>query len=219
MNFLLSPIKSAIGVASALALGVCMTSAGIAEPQPELAIGSKAPLADVLMMNVNGTQMSLNTAAGPNGLLVVFSCNTCPFVVGNGEKSDRWEGRYNEVIAFARENGIGSVLVNSNEAKRKGDDSLEEMKQHAREAGYIAPYVVDARHKLADGFGARTTPHIYLFAGDFRLVYRGSIDDSVNSAADVKERYLEDAITKMVAGKKVKPAITKAIGCSIKRMS
>jgi len=187
--------------------------------QEELAIGDKAPLTEFKMTNIDGQDWSLVDLAGENGTLVIFTCNTCPFVVGREGKSEGWEGRYNEVIAFARENGIGSVLVNSNEAKRKGDDSLEAMKQHAREAGYIAPYVVDAGHKLADGFGARTTPHIYLFDGDFRLVYRGSIDDSVNSAADVKERYLEDAITKMVAGKKVKPAITKAIGCSIKRMS
>jgi hypothetical protein len=187
--------------------------------QDELAIGDKAPLTEFKMTNIDGQDWSLVDLAGENGTLVIFTCNTCPFVVGREGRSEGWEGRYNEVIAFARENRIGSVLVNSNEAKRKGDDSLEEMKQHAREAGYIAPYVVDAGHKLADGFGARTTPHIYLFDGDFRLVYRGSIDDSVNSAADVKERYLEDAITKMVAGKKVKPAITKAIGCSIKRMS
>lgn len=187
--------------------------------QDELAIGDKAPLTEFKMTNIDGQDWSLVDLAGENGTLVIFTCNTCPFVVGREGRSEGWEGRYNEVIAFARENGIGSVLVNSNEAKRKGDDSLEEMKQHAREAGYIAPYVVDAGHKLADGFGARTTPHIYLLDGDFRLVYRGSIDDSVNSAADVKERYLEDAITKMVAGKKVKPAITKAIGCSIKRMS
>ena len=187
--------------------------------QEELAIGDKAPLTEFKMTNIDGQDWSLVDLAGENGTLVIFTCNTCPFVVGREGKSEGWEGRYNEVIAFAREKGIGSVLVNSNEAKRKGDDSLEEMKQHAREAGYIAPYVVDAGHKLADGFGARTTPHIYLFDGDFRLVYRGSIDDSVNSAADVKERYLEDAITKMVAGKKVKPAVTKAIGCSIKRMS
>ena len=187
--------------------------------QDELAIGDKAPLTEFKMTNIDGQDWSLVDLAGENGTLVIFTCNTCPFVVGREGRSEGWEGRYNEVIAFARENGIGSVLVNSNEAKRKGDDSLEEMKQHAREAGYIAPYVVDAGHKLADGLGARTTPHIYLFDGDFRLVYRGSIDDSVNSAADVKERYLEDAITKMVAGKKVKPAITKAIGCSIKRMS
>ena len=187
--------------------------------QDELAIGDKAPLTEFKMTNIDGQDWSLVDLAGENGTLVIFTCNTCPFVVGREGKSEGWEGRYNEVIAFARENGIGSVLVNSNEATRKGDDSLEEMKQHAREAGYIAPYVVDAGHKLADGFGARTTPHIYLFDGDFRLVYRGSIDDSVNSAADVKERYLEDAISKMVAGKKVKPAVTKAIGCSIKRMS
>ncbi len=187
--------------------------------QDELAIGDKAPLTEFKMTNIDGQDWSLVDLAGENGTLVIFTCNTCPFVVGREGRSEGWEGRYNEVIAFARENGIGSVLVNSNEAKRKGDDSLEEMKQRAREAGYIAPYVVDAGHKLADGFGARTTPHIYLLDGDFRLVYRGSIDDSVNSAADVKERYLEDAITKMVAGKKVKPAITKAIGCSIKRMS
>ena len=187
--------------------------------QDELAIGDKAPLTEFKMTNIDGQDWSLVDLAGENGTLVIFTCNTCPFVVGREGRSEGWEGRYNEVIAFARENGIGSVLVNSNEAKRKGDDSFEEMKQHAREAGYIAPYVVDAGHKLADGFGARTTPHTYLFDGDFRLVYRGSIDDSVNSAADVKERYLEDAITKMVAGKKVKPAITKAIGCSIKRMS
>ena len=154
MNFLLSPIKGALGVASALALGVFMTSAGLTEPQPELAIGSKAPLADVLMMNVNGTQMSLNTAAGPNGLLVVFSCNTCPFVVGNGEKSDGWEGRYNETAIFAKENGVSMVLVNSNEAKRDNHDSMDAMKVHARTNNYGMPYLLDANHQLADAFGA-----------------------------------------------------------------
>ena len=93
------------------------------------------------------------------------------------------------------------------------------MKLHAREAGYILPYVVDQGHQLADAFGARTTPHVYLFDADFQLVYRGSIDDNVDSADEVKETYLEDAITKMIEGKKVKPAVTKAIGCSIKRVS
>ena len=204
---------------AALFGGLMFALAAPLAAQDELAIGDKAPLTEFKMTNIDGQDWSLVDLAGENGTLVIFTCNTCPFVVGREGRSEGWEGRYNEGIAFARENGIGSVLVNSNEAKRKGDDSFEEMKQHAREAGYIAPYVVDAGHKLADGFGARTTPHIYLFDGDFRLVYRGSIDDSVNSAADVKERYLEDAITKMVAGKKVKPAITKAIGCSIKRMS
>lgn len=219
MNFLLSPIKGALGVASALALGVFMTSAGIAEPQPELAIGSKAPLADVLMMNVNGTQMSLNTAAGPNGLLVVFSCNTCPFVVGNGEKSDGWEGRYNETGRFAKENGVAMVLVNSNEAKRDNHDSMDAMKAHAKDSNYGMPYLLDANHQLADAFGALKTPHVYLFDGDMNLVYRGSIDDNVSDADAVSARYVQDAITAVANGKPVGVAETKAIGCSIKRVS
>ena len=219
MNFLLSPIKGALGVASALALGVFMTSAGLAEPQPELAIGSKAPLADMLMMNVNGTQMSLNTAAGPNGLLVVFSCNTCPFVVGNGEKSDGWEGRYNETAIFAKENGVSMVLVNSNEAKRDNHDSMDAMKVHARTNNYGMPYLLDANHQLADAFGALKTPHVYLFDGDMNLVYRGSIDDNVSDAGAVSERYVQDAITAVANGKPVGVAETKAIGCSIKRVS
>lgn len=219
MNFLLSPITGALGVASALALGVFMTSAGIAEPQPELAIGSKAPLADVLMMNVNGTQMSLNTAAGPNGLLVVFSCNTCPFVVGNGEKSDGWEGRYNETGRFAKENGVAMVLVNSNEAKRDNHDSMDAMKAHAKDSNYGMPYLLDANHQLADAFGALKTPHVYLFDGDMNLVYRGSIDDNVSDADAVSARYVQDAITAVANGKPVGVAETKAIGCSIKRVS
>ena len=219
MNFLLSPITGALGVASALALGVFMTSAGIAEPQPELAIGSKAPLADVLMMNVNGTQMSLNTAAGPNGLLVVFSCNTCPFVVGNGEKSDGWEGRYNETGRFAKENGVAMVLVNSNEAKRDNHDSMDAMKAHAKDSNYGMPYLLDANHQLADAFGALKTPHVYLFDGDMNLVYRGSIDDNVSDAEAVSARYVQDAITAVANGKPVSVAETKAIGCSIKRVS
>ena len=157
--------------------------------------------------------------AGENGVLVMFSCNTCPFVVGREGRSEGWENRYNQVAGMAREQGIGTVLVNSNEAKRKGDDSMEQMKLHAMEAGYIMPYVVDREHKLADAFGARTTPHVFLFDSEFRLVYRGSIDDNVNSAAEVKENYLTDAISRMIEGKKVKPAVTKALGCSIKRVS
>jgi hypothetical protein len=185
----------------------------------ELAIGDKAPSSDMKMMNIDGQEWSLVDLAGENGILVIFSCNTCPFVVGREGKSDGWEGRYNPLAAFARSKGVSTILVNSNEAKRKGDDSMEEMKLHAVEAGYAMPYMMDNGHKLADAFGARTTPHVYLFDSQLRLVYRGAIDDNVNSASEVKERYVEDAITRQVAGKKIKPEITKAVGCSIKRVS
>ena len=187
--------------------------------QDEFPIGEKAPSMELKLTDVDGETVNLEGFAGRNGIIVIFTCNTCPFVVGREGKSEGWEGRYNDVVSFARERDISTVLVNSNEAKRKGDDSLKEMKKHAEEAGYKAPYLMDSGHQLADAFGARTTPHVFLLNEEFQLVYRGAIDDNVNSAAEVKERYLEDAITKMLDGKRAKPAITKAIGCSIKRMN
>ena len=187
--------------------------------QDEFPIGEKAPMMEHKLTHINGKTTDLQGMMGQYGLVVIFTCNTCPFVVGREGKSEGWEGRYNDIFDFARERNVATVLVNSNEAKRKGDDSLEEMKRRANEVGYKAPYLADYGHKLADAFGARTTPHVFLLDPDGRLAYRGSIDDNVNSAAEVKERYLEDAITKMVVGKKAKPAITKAIGCSIKRMN
>lgn len=219
MKTLLFPLKATLGVALICSIGIFLTSAGTVDPQPELPVGAKAPLADQMMMNVNGTQMSLNTAVGPNGLLVVFSCNTCPFVIGNGEKSDGWEGRYNETAIFAKENGVSMVLVNSNEAKRDNHDSMKAMKEHAKENNYGMPYLLDAEHQLADAFGALKTPHVYLFDADMTLVYRGSLDDNVNDASAVKEHYVKDAITAVVNGKPCTVPETKAIGCSIKRVS
>jgi hypothetical protein len=204
---------------AAFVCGMMMTTSAQSTELNELNPGDKAPSADMKMTNIDGQEWSLVDLAGENGVLVMFSCNTCPFVVGREGRSEGWENRYNQVAGMAREQGIGTVLVNSNEAKRKGDDSMEQMKLHAMEAGYIMPYVVDRGHKLADAFGARTTPHVFLFDSEFRLVYRGSIDDNVNSAAEVKENYLTDAISRMIEGKKVKPAVTKALGCSIKRVS
>ena len=184
----------------------------------ELAIGETAPMPDAPMMGVDGEKQSLNSLKQENGLLIIFSCNTCPFVVGNGTKTEGWEGRYNNLAAFAAERQVGTVLVNSNEAKREGDDSFQAMRKHAAEAGYTMPYLVDEGSKLANNVGARTTPHIYLFDGDMTLVYRGSIDDNVSRAEDVKERYLENALDRLSAGKKIKVAETKAVGCSIKRV-
>ena len=170
------------------------------------------------MMGIDGQANTLLDLKGDNGLLVIFSCNTCPFVVGNGAKTEGWEGRYNGLAELAESLNIGMVLVNSNEAKRDGDDSFTEMKNHAKEAGYTMPYLVDEGSKLANACGARTTPHVYLYNSKLELAYRGSIDDNVNRAAEVKERYLEMAMTRMAEAKKIKTSETKAVGCSIKRV-
>ena len=184
----------------------------------EQAIGEKAPLVDNPMLGVDGTTHTLSDLNGDNGLLVIFSCNTCPFVVGNGTKTEGWEGRYNGLSELAASLNIGMVLINSNEAKREGDDSFAAMKNHAAEAGYTMPYVVDEGSKLADACGARTTPHVYLYNSNLELTYRGSIDDNVNRSEEVTERYLEMAMTRMAEDKKIKVQETKAVGCSIKRV-
>ena len=126
----------------------------------EQAIGEKAPMITAPMMGIDGNANTLLDLKGDKGLLVIFSCNTCPFVVGNGSKTEGWEGRYNGLAELAESLDIGMVLVNSNEAKREGDDSLAAMKEHAKEAGYTMPYVVDEGSKLANACGARTTPHV-----------------------------------------------------------
>ncbi|MDG1675090.1 MAG: thioredoxin family protein [Flavobacteriales bacterium] len=185
----------------------------------ELAIGEKAPMATGPLVGVDGTSHTLLNLKEANGLLVVFSCNTCPFVVGNGTKTEGWEGRYNGLAELAESLQVGMVLVNSNEAKRDGDDSFTAMKNHARDAEYTMPYVVDEGSKLANACGARTTPHVYLFNSNLELTYRGSIDDNVNRSDEVTERYLEVAMTRMAEGKKIKTAETKAVGCSIKRLA
>jgi hypothetical protein len=202
-------------------LSVVATVALAASPifGQELAIGEKAPMPTAPMLGVDGTNHTLSNLAEDNGLLVIFSCNTCPFVVGNGTKTEGWEGRYNGLAELAESLNIGMVLVNSNEAKREGDDSFTEMKNHARDAEYTMPYVVDEGSKLANACGARTTPHVYLFNSNLELAYRGSIDDNVNRSEEVTERYLEVAMTRLAEGKKIKTAETKAVGCSIKRVA
>lgn len=176
----------------------------------KLGIGDKAVLIDVKMIDVSGESISLADARKTNGLVVIFSCNTCPFVL-------RWEDRYSDVKALADKNEVGMVVLNSNYQKRSGDDSLEAMKEKAEEMGYKFKYVVDKESQIANAFGGKTTPHVFLFDGDFILAYKGAIDDSHRSADAVAKAYLKDAIVSLGAGEKVAITETIPVGCSIKR--
>jgi peroxiredoxin len=177
----------------------------------ELALGAKAPLMAVKMLDVSGKKLSLNDVKGENGLLVVFSSNTCPWVLA-------WEDRYLEIAKLAKQKNIGMIAINSNEASRKKEDSYAEMQKHAKDKGYTFPYVVDQNHRLADEYGATKTPHIYLFDKNNTLVYRGAIDDSAKDLSKIENRYLADAINAMTVGAKIKTTTSKALGCTIKRV-
>ena len=192
----------------ALALATSIT----AQDFQQLPLGSSLPLGNVEMEDISGRNLSLNAVKGENGLLVIFSCNTCPWVI-------KWEDRYPIVQEIAEANDIGMILVNPNEDYRDKGDGMEDMILHAEKAGYALPYVLDKNHRIADAFGASRTPHVYLFDSEDILVYVGAIDDNANSAADVEEFYIKDAIEQLSAGQDITQASTKSIGCTIKRLS
>ena len=172
--------------------------------------GDNLPAAKTALQNANGTSTSLKDAMKENGLLVIFSCNTCPFVIRNQPTTKT-------TLAYAAAHHIGVVIVNSNEAQRNDEDSYAEMKKYAKDQGYDVPYVVDKNAQLADMFGANHTPEVYLFNKKEKLVYKGAMNDNPGSPENYKKMYIEDAINQMIAGKEVDPGTTKSIGCSIKR--
>jgi hypothetical protein len=182
-------------------------------------LGTKCPMTEVKMKGIDDSMKSLGEFKSANGLLVVFSCNTCPFVIGNESDSEGWDGRYNNVYDKATASKVGMVLVNSNHGKRGGGDGLDDMKERAKAKGFKMPYVLDEESALANAFGAKTTPHVFLFDKNLKLVYRGAIDDNVNSSSEVKEKYLEMALESLAKGKKIKTNDTKPVGCSIKRVA
>ena len=175
----------------------------------ELEIGSTMPKMDHALKDISGRTMTLSDMKGDAGTLVIFSCHTCPWVV-------RWEDRYVSLADEYIPRGIGMIAVNSNAARFSGDDSIEEMISHARENNYNFPYAQDPGSELAAAFGATKTPHIYLFDGSDKLVYRGAIDDNAKDALKVDVPYLANAMNAMLSGGKIDPVSTKALGCSIK---
>lgn len=196
----------------ALLLSALLLTSFQSQPEGVLPLGSKIPLPQREMTATDGQAYSLQELARENGLLVIFSCNTCPFVLA-------WEETYGPLGDYTRENQIGMVLVNSNAAKRPGEDSMAAMKAHAEEAGYTMPYLLDKNSKLADTFGAKTTPHVFLFNASGKLMYRGSINDKFeNKDKQARRDYLMQALRQMRQGEPIDPADTREIGCSIKRV-
>lgn len=189
---------------------ILFLSASLFSFSSELPIGASVPLAEKKMKDISGKQVSLKDAMKKNGLLVMFSCNTCPWVIKN-------QSRTNDIAAYALKNDVGVILVNSNEGQRNSEDSFEEMKKYAKEQGYNWFYTVDDNAALADAFGANRTPENYLFSAKGTLVYHGAIDDNPGDAAGVKRAHLKEAIDELLNGKDVSVKTTRSVGCTIKR--
>lgn len=178
--------------------------------QEKLSPGDAMPVSKASLKNANGNNTTLDAAYKENGLIVLFSCNTCPFVVRNQSVTKT-------VMEYAAAHKVGVIVINSNEAKRGDDDSYEAMKKYAKDQGYSVPYVIDENSALADMFGASHTPEIYLFNNRHKLVYKGAMNDNPSNPGSYKKMYIHEAIDAMIAGKTPDPAVTRSIGCGIKR--
>lgn len=179
-------------------------------PPEELALNAAIPQADLKMKDVSGKSVSLNDIKTAKGLLVIFSCNTCPYVKLS-------EARIKEYSDYCLANGIGCALINSNEGQRAEEDSFDEMVKYFGTQKLKCTYAVDEKSQLANAFGATRTPQCFLFNAK-GLVYKGAIDDNVKDAAAVKAAYLKDALTSLTKNETPKMQETKSIGCTIKRL-
>jgi hypothetical protein len=184
----------------------------------QLKLGAIPLMLDDQLQSTMGETTSLNDAKKANGILVVFSCNTCPFVVGT-EDFPGWERQYNTLYDLAESLNIGMILVNSNEAKRTGVDSYEEMLKHSQAQHYKMPYLVDVNSTMANIFGAKTTPHAFLLNAKMELVYMGSIDNIWDKQRKEDVPYLVNAMQQLAAQKKIKMDSTAPKGCGIKRIT
>lgn len=190
---------------------LCLFTISFSKAQGSLTIGKPIPLADIKMKDISGKDVSIKDVAKSNGVLVMFSCNTCPYVIKN-------QARTKAITAYAKQNNIGVILLNSNEGGRDGGDSFSEMQAYAKKQGYDFSYAVDAKSKLADAFGATRTPEVYLFDAKGTLQYKGAIDDNPVDANNVKRVHTKEAITEMLSGKTVSVKESRSLGCAIKRL-
>ena len=191
----------------AVAALILFVSARLAEVIP---IGSIMPKADVKMKDISGKDVSMRDALKENGVLVMFSCNTCPYVIKNQERTLL-------ISEYAMKMKVGVIILNSNEAMRNGDDSFDEMKAYAKEQRYRWNYVVDSNHEIADAFGANRTPECFLFDKNLKLVYHGAIDDNPSDASAVNRQHLKEAITELSGNKEISVKESRSVGCTIKR--
>lgn len=175
-----------------------------------LPIGAPLPKAENKLKDISGKELTLKGAMKENGLLVMFSCNTCPVVINN-------QSRTNEMCKYAQEKNIGVVLLNSNEGNRTTSESLQAMKAYAEGQSYNWYYAEDKNNELADAFGASRTPEVFLFDKSGKLVYHGAIDDNPNDEHAVSRKHLKEAINEVTAGKEVSVKKSRSVGCSIKR--
>lgn len=164
---------------------------------------------DFNLPGVDAATYSLDSFKDAKALVVVFSCNHCPYV-------QAYEGRMIELQRDYEARGVRLIAINSNDAVNYPEDSFDEMKRRAQRLGFNFPYLRDESQQTARAYGATHTPHLFVFGPDRRLAYTGKLDDNWQEPSKVGRRYLREALDDILAGRPVREPETHAIGCTIK---
>ena len=206
-----------IAAAGLAAVLVFLSSPAFAQPAgfQTLAMGDAAP--DFKLPGVDGKEYSLASFKEAKLLLVLFTCNHCP-------TAQAYEGRIKQLAADYRDKGVALVAISPNDplAVRLDElgytdlgDSLDDMKQRAKDQGFDFPYLYDGEtQKTSLAYGVLATPHAYVFDGDRKLRYAGRIDDG--EVKPPTSHDLKNAIDALLAGKAVPVPKTRVFGCSTK---
>lgn len=172
-----------------------------------LQLGEKAP--DFKLPATDGKSYSLSDFDHAQYLVVFFTCNHCPYVIGSDENTRQLADKF-------KEHGVVFVGINSNSEKTYEEDSFENMVKRMEEHKFPWVYLRDQTQEVAQAYGALRTPHFYVFDEERKLVYTGRALDNPRDPSKATVNDLENALSELIAGKKISKPITNPIGCNIK---
>jgi peroxiredoxin len=172
-----------------------------------LQLGQRAP--DFHLPGVDGDEHSLGDIEDAEILIVFFTCNHCPYVIGS-------EDRMNDLFDDYAPRGVAMIAITSNETEHHPTDDFDHMAERAREKGFKFPYVRDESQQVALAYGALRTPHYFVFDRQRRLRYTGRMDDNPRQAGKETTHELRDALDALLAGKDPPVTMTNPIGCNVK---
>lgn len=171
-----------------------------------LALSAHAPA--FALTGVDGNTHALDDYATAPALVLVQSCNHCPYVRA-------WEGRMDAIQRDYADRGVKLVAINSNDAESHPGDSFDEMVARAAEQGFSFDYLHDDEQSVAHALGSERTPEAFVFDAERKLVYHGAIDDSRDEHA-VTTHYLRDALDALLRGGEPPVGETTPVGCTVK---
>lgn len=172
-----------------------------------LRIGSSMPEFD--LKGTDGKNYSPHTYNDKKAVVIIFSCNHCPYV-------QAYEERIISIQKDYEERGVALLAINSNDDTQYEEDSFQNMVKRAKEKSFNFPYLRDEDQSIAKKFDASHTPEIFVFDDKRKLVYHGKIDDNWKEPEKVKSKYLRGTLDELLAGKEISVPETFSIGCTIK---